>query len=59
MLSDEEMKVALDALCDGDGVTRHGARERLEKVVMPAEPYLLGALQSPNEHSPGSSQGPG
>jgi HEAT repeat protein len=50
MLSDEEMKAALDALCDGDGVTRHAARERLEKVGRPAVPYLLGALQSPNEH---------
>lgn len=50
VLSDEEIKAAVDALCDGDGVTRHAARERLEKAGVPAVPYLLDALQSANEH---------
>jgi HEAT repeat protein len=50
MLSDEEMKTLFDALCDGDGVTRRAARERLEDVGTPAVPYLIAALRSPSEH---------
>jgi HEAT repeat protein len=49
-LSDEELKAALDALCDGDGVTRHAAREKLEKVGVAVVPFLVTALQSSNEH---------
>ena len=51
MLSDEEIRALADALADGDGVTRHNAREQLERVGKPAVPYLVSTLRSPSEHA--------
>jgi len=51
MLSDKEIKALADALADGDGVTRHNAREQLEKVGKPAVPYLVSTLRSPSAHA--------
>jgi HEAT repeat protein len=40
-----------DALASTDGVKRHMARKKLEKIGGPAVPVLVSALQSPSEHA--------
>jgi hypothetical protein len=49
--SDDTIASLVDALASTDGVERHAAREKLEKIGRPAVPTLLTALQSPNEHA--------
>jgi hypothetical protein len=52
VVSDEdEIESLVAALDSADGVERHAAREQLEEIGRPAVPFLLRALQSPNEHA--------
>ena len=48
---DETITSLVGVLASTDGVERHAARERLEGVGRPAVPFLVRALQSPNEHA--------
>jgi hypothetical protein len=49
--SDGTIASLVDALASTDGVERHAARDKLEKIGRPAVPRLLTALQSPSEHA--------
>jgi hypothetical protein len=48
---DETIASLVDVLASTEGVQRHAAREKLEKISKPAVPFLVKALQSPSEHA--------